>query len=109
MEQFAHFDPLNFIVVLGAVLAAWYKFLRKGDAIKTTVDSLARWSEKHASECDETRKTNSAILSELRESNTRLSTIASNHHERMEKTDDEILRLRDRQHDLMNALQKVRQ
>src|SRR3990167_4071313 len=96
MTDLLNFDPITLIVVLGGFIATWATL--RGDSRWHT-----EWIKKHSKECDEQRKANNEILTELRASNTHLVTLTTTHHERMGKIDDEIIRLRDRQHDLGNA------
>ena len=95
-----HFDPVTFITILTAVVGAYFW-------VRSTLTWHTAWIKKHGEECDKREEIVTAVLLELQKSNERLVTLMTTHDDRIDKIDNEIIRLRDRTHDLGSTLQKV--
>lgn len=100
MKELFHVDPITIVVLIVGFVGTWTA-LKKDSRWHTT------WIKAHDKDCKETRAANSEILTELRTSNAHLTTLMTAIQQRQERTDDEIVRVRDRSHDLANELQKA--
>lgn len=99
MKELLHVDLITIAIVIGGFIGTWYT-LRADSKWHTA------WIKKHSEECDkrETQITN--ILLEMRTSNAQLSTLVTGHHESIQRIDGEVLRVRERVHDLAHDIQK---
>ena len=78
-----HFDPANAAIVILCALFLWLLFGRD-------VRWHSAWIKKHSTECDEQRKQNNEILTELRTTNARLATLADVHCDRIERLEHQV-------------------
>lgn len=101
MKEFLHFDPLNLAVVLFMAAGGWFYLVRD-------VKWHTKWIEKHQEASNKRETTIDNILVELRLSNEHLATMVKIHDDRVDKQDAEIIRLRDRQHDLAGKMQGIK-
>lgn len=100
MKELLHFDPITLLVLIGGFIGTWTS-LRKDSSWHT------QWIQKHSEQCDEQRKQNNDIITSLKASTAQLVTLTDGHHERMNKIDDEVVRIRERAHDLANEVMRV--
>ena len=100
-SELLHFDPITVIVVIASVIITWANLRR---------DSKwhSAWIKKHSEECDAREKQVTTVLLEMRTSNAHLETLVTSHHESIQRIDSEVIRVRDRVHDLGNDIQKVK-
>ena len=83
VDQFLHFDPITLIAILVGIVGGWYT-LRNNSKWHT------EWIKKHSKECDDYTKLNNEILSELQQSNARLTTLTEGHHERIARIETQL-------------------
>ena len=96
-----HFDPITVIIVITGVIVTWAN-LRKDSKWH------GAWIKKHSEECDRREGQVTSVLLEMRTSNVHLETLVTAHHDSIQRIDGEIVRVRDRIHDLANDVQKAR-
>lgn len=80
-----HIDPVNLIVVLATAIGMWIKFFRKEALTDQTIQELVAWNRQHGQECNEMRKQNNQILTELQVSNAKLTQIAESQGQRIDR------------------------
>lgn len=87
MKELLHFDPITLITVVIAFLGNQYvgSLLNKKDS-KWHSD----WIRKHSAECDEQRKENSEILTELRTGNATLAALVTSHNDRIGRIETQM-------------------
>lgn len=100
MKELLHFDPVTLIVLISGFIGTWAT-LRKDSSWHTA------WIKKHSDDCDIQRKQNNDILTSLRASTAQLVTLTDGHHERMNRIDDELIRVRERAHELGDHLATI--
>lgn len=100
MSEYFHVDPVNLVVVVAGIIVMWTT-LRNDSKWHST------WIKKHDKECDEQRKANNKILGELTVSNEHLSTLADSQSKRQDAFEAELIRSRERIHDLGDAVQST--
>lgn len=87
LENLTHFDPINFIVLVGGFIWAWFTLIR---------DSRwhSNWIKKHSAESEEQRKLNTEILTELQTTNARMVTVVEGHEKRIDRLESQVDRNR---------------
>ena len=93
-QSLTHFDPINLLFMIGAVVAFSYRFSRKVDKATDGVEWQTNWIMKHDKECDEQRNTNNKILTELQKISERAGTLLEEHGkriDRIERRDDQSI------------------
>ena len=88
MSNLIHFDLLNLIVVVVGLIGAYFTLVRD-------MRWHTEWIKKHDAECDEQRKNINAVFSELKTSNSHLSTLVDSHHDRIVRIENQIDRGRE--------------
>ena len=83
MKDLFHLDPITIVIVLAGVIATW-------TALKKDLAWHSSWIARHEKDCHELRTSNSQIISELRESNARLSTLTIGHAARIDRLEDQV-------------------
>jgi len=83
VDQLLKFDPVEVVVIALGFIGTWVT-LRNDSKWHTA------WIKKHSTECDEQRKANNEILTELRTSNAHLCTLTESHHERLVRMETRI-------------------
>ena len=83
MSEFLHFDPINLVVVIVGIVAAWVT-LRNDSKWHST------WIHEHSKECDEQRKANNKILTELQTVNAQFATMAQAHDHRIDRIEQHL-------------------
>lgn len=97
MKELFHFDPVNLVAILVIAIAAWV-------TMRNTLTWHTAWIRKHDEECDELRQKNGQILTQLLVTNEHLKVLVEANAQRLDRSNEEIIRIRDRTHELGNAL-----
>lgn len=93
MKELIHFDPINLLIVIVGFGAFWYKFFRSHDKLVDTVSAQAEWTQIHDRECDEQRRANMQILTEIQKVNSRLTTLTEAHEKRIDRLENQADRV----------------
>ena len=83
MGEFLHVDLLNLVALVAGIIVMWTT-LRNDSKWHTA------WIRKHDTECDEQRKVNSRILTELQTANAHLATLSESHGSRIERIENQM-------------------
>ena len=83
MGEFLHVDILNLVVVIAGIIVMWTT-LRNDSKWHT------QWIRKHDTECEEQRKANAKILTELQTSNAHLATLTESNGHRLNRIENQM-------------------
>lgn len=97
-SEYFHVDPVNLVVVIAGIIVMW-------TTLRNDSKWHSSWIKKHDKECDEQRAANNTILTKLTVTNEHLSTLSEGQTKRLDFIDEEIVRMRERTHDIADSLQ----
>lgn len=83
MKDILHFDVVNVMTTICIAIAAWV-------GMRNTITWHTAWIQKHSAECDEQRRMNNRLLTELQTTNAHLITLAETYGERLERLEKQI-------------------
>ena len=81
--EYLHFDPVTLAVVILAAIGGWYK-------VSNSSDWHTDWIKKHERNCDDYKRAQSQILTELQVSNARLAEISLHSTQRLDRLEDRM-------------------
>lgn len=85
-----HFDPLNAVLILIAIIAGYRAFISRETALEKDNAWHSEWIKKHSTECDQRERAYMGILAELKAGNAHLTTLTEGHGERLSRIENNL-------------------
>jgi hypothetical protein len=83
MVDLTHFDPITIGIIVAGFIGTWA-------VLRNDSKWHSDWIKKHSAECDEQRLLNTAIFTQLKESNARLTVLTEGHDHRLERIENQM-------------------